>query len=81
MESENNRIKRFLRKRYGVLQLGRNKTLSNAAAALGTNLPEMQWQHETIGATVRANRVQHSMWHDPKTWGNDFLPPLPSLEP
>ena len=29
VESENNRIKRFLRKRYGLLLLGRRKNLSN----------------------------------------------------
>ena len=29
VESENNRIKRFLRKRYGVLNLGKFKNLSN----------------------------------------------------
>ena len=29
VESENNRIKRFLRKRYGALNLGKHKNLSN----------------------------------------------------
>ena len=29
VESENNRIKRFLRKRYGLLNLGKRKNLNN----------------------------------------------------
>ena len=32
MESENNRIKRFLRKRYGYLKLGRYKHIDNDTA-------------------------------------------------